>query len=168
MVKVCNSLHCKNYSTQITQFNASVSEGELSRHNILVTKIAFSTWWSSFQSWIHKAYKCLMLGIRICKFLTHSDVNKLICQWQTDWYWRCKIIPEHIYQLSKGMLRPWKKMFDFEFSSAVMQQMSLTVLKSLTWWVTVDKVLVGRIMSKKNCPTLDFLISKCPILGKQN
>ena len=40
--------------------------------------------------------------------------------------------------------------------------------KSLMWWVTEDKVLVGRIMSKKNYPTLGFIISKCLTLGKQN
>ena len=66
-------------------------------------------------------------------------------------------MPEHIYQLTRDAAT-LEKMIDFEFSSAVMQQMSLTVLKSLTWWVTVDKVLVGRIMSKKNCPTLGLLI----------
>ena len=71
---------CKNYSTH-TQFNASVSERESSKHNILVTKLRFSTGRSSFQWWIRKAQKPLMLGIRICKFVTHSDVNKSICQW---------------------------------------------------------------------------------------
>ena len=38
--------------------------------------------------------------------------------------------------------------------------------KSLTWWVTVDKVLVGRIMSKKKLivPPQAFLLANAPFL----
>ena len=40
----------------------------------------------AFQSWIHKAQKQLLLGLRICKLnlFTPSDVNKWIDQWQIN------------------------------------------------------------------------------------
>ena len=54
-----------------TQFSASVSEGDWDPHSIL-------------QSWIREAKKGLFLLIRICTFVTHLEVNKSICQRQTD------------------------------------------------------------------------------------
>ena len=33
-----------------------------------------------------------LLRVRICKFVTHPDGNKAICQWQTNWYRFSEII----------------------------------------------------------------------------
>ena len=49
---------------------------------------------------LREAWEQVLLGVRICKYVTHSNVNKSICQRQTDWY----RISEHLYQFTKSNL----------------------------------------------------------------
>ena len=56
--------------------------------------------------------KQLYSGVRIWKFVAHSDVIKSICWRQIIWYRFCELMPEHLYRLSEVMPRRWNNIFD--------------------------------------------------------
>ena len=77
-------------------------------HSRALIKQGLQALLSHCYSCMHKAEKWLLLGLRICRFFTLSDVNKSICQWQISWQGLSEVMLQHLISvLSDVILWCW-------------------------------------------------------------